>query len=77
MMMTSDGSAVSISSSESICVTVEGQDRSLGTPLLLKNSNDPKPKPRWDVHLRYIGDRAVILAEILRPLIAGWCGSDA
>ena len=37
----------------------------------------PKPKPRWDVHLRYIGDRAVILAEILRPLIAGWCGSDA
>ena len=37
----------------------------------------PKLKPRWDVHLRYIGDWAGILAEILRPLIAGWCGSDA
>ena len=36
-----------------------------------------KPKPRWDVHLQYIGDWAGILAEILRPLIAGRCGSDA
>ena len=35
----------------------------------------PKPKPRWDVHLQYIGDWAGILAEILRPLIAGRCGS--
>ena len=34
-----------------------------------------KPKPRWDVHLQYIGDWAGILAEILRPLIAGRCGS--
>ncbi len=35
----------------------------------------PKPKPRWDVHLQYIGDWAGMLAEILRPLIAGGCGS--
>ncbi len=34
-----------------------------------------KPKPRWDVHLQYIGDWAGILAEILRPLIAGRFGS--
>ena len=34
-----------------------------------------KPKPRWDVHLQYIGDWAGILAEILRPLIARRCGS--
>ncbi len=34
-----------------------------------------KPKPRWDVHLQYIGDWAGILAEILRPLIVGRCGS--
>ena len=34
-----------------------------------------KPKPRWDVHLQYIGDWAGILAESLRPLIAGRCGS--
>ena len=36
-----------------------------------------KPKPRWDVHLRYVGDWAGILAEILRPLIAGWSCSAA
>ncbi len=39
------------------------------------SSIDPKPKPRWDVHLQYIGDWAGILEEIPRPLIAGGCGS--
>ena len=38
---------------------------------------EPKSKPRWDVHLRYIGNRAASLAGVLRPLIAGRCGSDA
>ena len=37
----------------------------------------PKPKPRWDVHLPEVGDRAGSLAGGIRPLIAGLCGSDA
>ena len=41
----------------------------------IEGAEAPKPKPRWDVHLQYIGDWAGILAEILRPLIAGRCGS--
>ena len=36
--------------------------------------NGTKPKPKWDVHLRYIGGRAWILAETFRPWIAGRCG---
>ena len=36
-----------------------------------------KPKPRWDVHLPWVGIGAGIPAEIFRPLIAGWCGSGA
>ena len=62
-------SATEVLPNESITITGNGY----GTQSCIPT----KPKPRWDVHLRYIGDRAVILAEILRPLIAGWCGSDA
>ena len=36
-----------------------------------------KPKPRWDVHLPEVGDRAGSLAGGIRPLIAGPCGSGA
>ena len=36
-----------------------------------------KPKPRWDVHLPEVGDRAGSLAGGIRPLIAGLCGSGA
>ena len=38
---------------------------------------EPKPKPRWDVHLPEVGDRAGSLAGGIRPLIAGPCGSGA
>ena len=37
----------------------------------------PKPKPRWDVHLPEVGDRAGSLAGGIRPLIAGPYGSGA
>ena len=34
-----------------------------------------KPKPRWDVHLPWVGKGAGSPAAALRPLIAGRCGS--
>ena len=37
--------------------------------------NDPKPKPRWDVHLPGAGNRGGSLAGVFRPLIAGPSGS--
>ena len=36
---------------------------------------DPKPKPKRDVHLLGVGERAVCLAVVLQPLIAGRFGS--
>ena len=35
----------------------------------------PKPKPRWDVHLPGAGNRGGSLAGVFRPLIAGPSGS--
>ena len=36
---------------------------------------EPKPKPRWDVHLAGAGNRGGSLAGVFRPLIAGPSGS--
>ena len=41
------------------------------------SADSTKPKPRWDVHLPEVGDRAGSLAGGIRPLIAGPCGSGA
>ena len=43
----------------------------------VEGKTHPKPKPRWDVHLPEVGDRAGSLAGGIRPLIAGPCGSGA
>ena len=49
-----------------------------GVPVEYRDSQGhSKPKPRWDVHLPWVGIGAGIPAEIFRPLIAGWCGSGA
>ena len=37
----------------------------------------PKPKPRWDVHLLGVGNRAGMLARVPRPLTGGRSGTAA
>ena len=47
------------------------------SPVAVRQLMCSKPKPRWDVHLPEVGDRAGSLAGGIRPLIAGPCGSGA
>ena len=44
-------------------------------PCCCSREREPKPKPRWDVHLPGVGNRGGSLAGVFRPLIAGPSGS--
>ena len=55
----------------------EATELRLSDPDVVFFREKTKPKPRWDVHLPEVGDRAGSLAGGIRPLIAGPCGSGA